>query len=120
MEILLPRDDMGEPWIAETETVNPPTVTERGKGTEMGKGTSLNSASLAPKPVASSVYVRVPEAPCPHKRSILVTSLFPFFSPPQQATQERAMGASELTPRSAPANECLPEREVAALLGAIQ
>ncbi len=29
------------------------------------------------------------------------------------------MGASELTTRSAPANECLPEREVAALLGAI-
>jgi hypothetical protein len=26
------------------------------------KGTLLNSASLAPKPVASSVYVRVPEA----------------------------------------------------------
>src|SRR5208337_1862019 len=26
MEILLPRDDMGEPWIPETETVNPPTV----------------------------------------------------------------------------------------------
>jgi len=35
------------------------------------------------------------------------------------AFQERAMGASELTTRSAPANECLPEREVAALLGAI-
>jgi hypothetical protein len=43
----------------------------------MGKGTSLNSASLAPKPLASSVYVRVPEAPCPHKRSISVASLFP-------------------------------------------
>ena len=26
MEILLLRDDMGEPWIPETETVNPPTV----------------------------------------------------------------------------------------------
>jgi len=43
-----------------------------------GKGTSLNSASIAPKPVASSAYVRGTEAPCPHKRSILVTSLFPF------------------------------------------
>jgi hypothetical protein len=42
-----------------------------------GKGTSLNSASLAPKPVASSVYVRALEAPCPHRRSISVTSLFP-------------------------------------------
>jgi len=116
MENPLPRDDMGEPWIPETETVNPPTVAEWGKGTERGKGTSLSSDSLAPKPVASSVYVRVPEAPCPHKRSISMTS----FSPPQQATQERAIGASELTTRSAPANECLPEREVAALLGAIQ
>jgi hypothetical protein len=26
MENLLPRDDMGEPWIPATETVNPPTV----------------------------------------------------------------------------------------------
>ena len=40
------------------------------------KGTSLNSDSLTPKPLASSVYVRVPEAPCPHKRSISVMSLF--------------------------------------------
>ncbi len=44
------------------------------------EGTSLNSASLAPKPVASSASVRVPEAPCPHKRSILVTSLLPSRS----------------------------------------
>jgi len=29
------------------------------------------------KPLASSVYVRVPEARCPHKWSILVMSLFP-------------------------------------------
>ena len=29
------------------------------------KGTSLNSDSLAPRPVASSVYVRVPEGPSP-------------------------------------------------------
>ena len=42
-----------------------------------GKGTSLSSDSLAPKPVASSVYVRVHEARCPHKWSISVTSLFP-------------------------------------------
>ena len=41
------------------------------------KGTSLNSDSLAPKPLASSVYVRVPEARCPNKRSISVMSLFP-------------------------------------------
>ncbi len=41
------------------------------------KGMSLNSDSLAPKPLASSVYVRVPEARFPHQRSISVTSLFP-------------------------------------------
>ena len=54
----------------------PPSMPGGGKkGGE--KGTSPNRASLAPKPVASSVYVRVPEAPCPHKRSISVMSLFP-------------------------------------------
>ena len=41
------------------------------------KGTSLNSDSLAPKPLASSVYVLDPEAHCPHKRSVSVMSLFP-------------------------------------------
>jgi len=40
-----------------------------------GKGTSLNSASIAPKPVASNAYVRGLEAPRPRKRSISVTSL---------------------------------------------
>jgi len=44
---------------------------------EREQGTSLNSDSLAPKPLTSSVYVRVPEALCPRKRSILVMSLFP-------------------------------------------
>ena len=44
---------------------------------ESGKGTSLNSDSLAPKPLASSSYVRVPEAPSPHERSISMMSLFP-------------------------------------------
>src|SRR5271165_1621041 len=42
-----------------------------------GKGSSPNSASLTPKPLASSAYVHVLEAPSPLKRSILVTSLFP-------------------------------------------
>src|SRR5271157_6369201 len=41
------------------------------------KGTSLNSTCLTPKPLASSVYVHVPEAPSPHERSISVMSLFP-------------------------------------------
>ncbi len=41
------------------------------------KGSSLNSASLTPKPLASSVYVHVPEAPSPFKRSMSVTSLLP-------------------------------------------
>ena len=41
-----------------------------------GKGSSL-IASLTPKPLASSVYVHVLEAPSPLKRSISVTSRFP-------------------------------------------
>ena len=47
---------------------------------EETKGTSLNSDSLAPKPLASSVYVHVPEAPSPHKRSISIASHFPSAS----------------------------------------
>src|SRR5271166_5397205 len=51
-----------------------------------GKGTSLTSTCLTPKPLASSIYVHVPEAPSPHERSMSVTSLFPsrmaVFSPP--------------------------------------
>ena len=42
-----------------------------------GKGTSLNSTCLTPKPLASSIYVHVPEAPSSHERSMSVTSLFP-------------------------------------------
>ena len=41
------------------------------------EGPSLNSASLTPEPLASSVYVHALEAPSPLKRSISVTSLFP-------------------------------------------
>jgi len=51
---------------------------------EKAKGTSLNSASLTPKPLASSVYVHVPEAPSSVKRLISVMSLFPsLFFPPR-------------------------------------
>ena len=49
-------------------------------GTGRGKRTSLNSTCLTPKPLASSVYVHVPEAPSPHERSISVTFLFPSLS----------------------------------------
>src|SRR5271157_1680916 len=54
-----------------------------GGGTSLGewKRTSLNSTCLIPKPLASSVYVHVPEAPSPHERSISVMSLFPSFVP---------------------------------------
>ena len=45
--------------------------------TGRGKGSSLNSASLTPKPLASSVYVHALEAPSPLKRSISVRSSFP-------------------------------------------
>ena len=44
------------------------------------KGSSLNSAFLTPKPLASSVYVHVPEAHSPHERLISVMSRFPFLS----------------------------------------
>jgi hypothetical protein len=44
---------------------------------EKGKGSSLNIASLATRPLASSIYVHVAEAPSPLKRSISVTCLFP-------------------------------------------
>ena len=44
-----------------------------------GKGTSLNSTCLTPKPLASSVYVHVPEALSLRKRAISVMSLFPLF-----------------------------------------
>src|SRR5271166_1925344 len=41
------------------------------------KGSSLNSAFLTPKLLASSVYMHVLEAPSPLKWSISVTSLIP-------------------------------------------
>jgi len=47
------------------------------EGPGRGKGTSLNRASLAPKLVASSVYVRVPEAPCPHRFLTVVRRFLP-------------------------------------------
>ncbi len=43
-----------------------------------GKGTSLNSAFLTPEPLASSIYVHVPEAHSPRQRATSVASLFPF------------------------------------------
>ncbi len=48
----------------------------RGKG----KGTSLNSTSLTPKPLVSSVYVPVSEAIFPCEQSISVTSHFPSLA----------------------------------------
>src|SRR5271157_3977885 len=53
-------------------------VEKRCEKPRRGKGTSLNSTSLTPKPFASSVYVHIPEAPSSPKRSISVMSLFPF------------------------------------------
>src|SRR5208337_1451270 len=54
-------------------------VTHRRPG--RGKGSLLNSDSLTPKPLASSVYVHVLEAHSPLKRSISVMSLFPSSFP---------------------------------------
>ena len=48
---------------------------------ERKKKTSLNSTCLTPKPLASSVYVHLPEAPSACKLAISVMSLFhSFFS----------------------------------------
>ena len=59
------------------------------------KGTSLNSTSLTSKPLASSVYVHVPE-----ERSIAVMSLFPFRpcdrSPAERREQRRPATRSTL------------------------
>jgi len=55
-----------------------------GLGREKGrreKGSSLNRASLTPKPLASSAYLHVLEAPTPLKRLISVMSLFPLLFP---------------------------------------
>jgi len=45
-----------------------------------GKGTSLNSTCLTPKPLASCVYVHVPEAPFPRTLAISVMSRFPSLN----------------------------------------
>jgi|SRR5208282_498178 len=81
----------------------------REKGTRRGKGTSLNSTCLTPKPLASSVYVHVPEAPSPHERSILVMSLFPF---PRSSRPAATTGAtsSRVSSRAAVSGAACPLR----------
>ena len=66
---------VGQP-VHDLRQILKPDVVKGGK-----QGSSLNLASLTPKPLASSVYVHVLEAPPPLKRSISVT--FPFPSPNQ-------------------------------------
>ena len=66
---------VGQP-VHDLRQILKPDVVIGGK-----QGSSLNLASLTPKPLASSVYVHVLEAPPPLKRSISVT--FPFPSPNQ-------------------------------------
>src|SRR5271165_5997976 len=72
-------------------------VTHRRPG--RGKGSLLNSASLTPKPLASSVYVHVLEAPSPLKRSISVMSLFPPFFPPLSLSEKTGVGTRCLLQR---------------------
>ena len=48
---------------------------------EREKGTSLKSTCLTPKPLASSGYAHVPEAPSPPERSISVMSFFTHCLP---------------------------------------
>src|SRR5271166_4264275 len=63
---------------------------------------------LSPKPLAPSVYVRVPETRCPDKRSISVTSFFPSavdFSDTSfslRAWGVRHSSAIKIAPRSEP------------------
>src|SRR5271157_1082409 len=85
-----------------------PHVGKRGTTARRGKGTSLNSTCLTPRPLALSVYVHGPEAHSPRERSISVTSLFystcPFFpSPPQTDAldddREHAIIARRTAPR---------------------
>jgi|SRR5271166_3182613 len=61
------------------------TTAARSEGGE--KESSLNSASLTPKPLASSVYVHVLEAPSPLKRLILVMSFFPSLDDSPQVCE---------------------------------
>ena len=106
---------VGQP-VHDLRQILKPDVVIGGK-----QGSSLNRASLTPKPLASSVYVHVLEAPPPLKRSMSVTS--PFPSPNQDeiirdcsvatgadskiARQEQGestwdpLNASELAPNSA-------------------
>ncbi len=82
----------------------------RGESTEQEreKGTWLNSALLTPKPLASSVYVHVPEATSSLKQSISVTSLFPS----RYRTRGTTVPAGAVVDRSFPP-------DVAAAMGAI-
>jgi hypothetical protein len=50
------------------------------EGKRRGKGSSLNSAFLTPKPPASSVYVHVLKALSTFTRSISVMTPFPFLA----------------------------------------
>jgi len=72
------RDCPGSLTRGSSRRTNPSSTTPTtATGWEREKGSSLNSASLTAKPLASGVYVHVPEAASPHERSISVMSLFP-------------------------------------------
>src|SRR5208337_4682786 len=66
------------------------------------KGSSLNSDSLAPKPLASSLYVPASEACCSHTRSIPVTSL--FASPGNGLCGRKKVGRGPRRDSAAPRN----------------
>jgi hypothetical protein len=70
--------ESAQPPLSSTALCALTVVSALGGKSRREKGSSLNSACLTPKPPASSVYVHVLEAHSPLKRSILVTSPFPY------------------------------------------
>ena len=72
----LPAADPGRPPPRRHGPVAGAAMPPNDHPEEREKGTSTNSASLTPKPPASSVYVHVPDARFPHKLAIAVMSLF--------------------------------------------
>ncbi len=81
----------------------------RREALRRGKGRSLNSASLTPRPLTSSVYVHVPEAPSP-----LSLPLFPFPLLPSSHLRKASGNRATWSPKAAiparPPPEWLPLR----------
>ena len=79
-----------------------------------GKGPSLNSAFLTPKPPASSVYVRVLEASSPLKRSISVMT--PFHAAHLLVAIETTLVRQEIHTSWASVHDLLATPEIATIV----